>query len=416
MLRLKLRQFVLFDLERDLSTFCILPWIHLSIHPDGKVYTCCFSTGSGAIGQINRLSELDAIVNSEEQNKLRKRMIAGQASEKCNYCYTKESLGATSERQRYNKLFADKKDNLLAQTNVDGHLSSFAYLYWDIRFSNTCNFRCRTCSPALSSSWLKDFNKLYPEQKTVSQAGGFIAASAVKDLELHADKVEEIYFAGGEPLIMKEHYDLLEYLIQKGRTNIRLKYSTNLSTLSFSNRSILELWKHFPKILLAVSVDEIEARGEYIRKGFKWDVFLENIRDIKKSLPTVELFLSPTISIFNVMRLPEIHSYFVENKIVQRDQFFINILQSPEYYSIQNLSEDLKVKVEEKYKKYIKNNWSDEMPRDSKWRTDLDFLSVLSLMNAKKPNENMRKQFLDTTRALDKIRDEDFRKIFPELF
>ena len=105
-----------------------------------------------------------------------------------------------------------------------------------------------------------------------------------------SEEIEEVYFAGGEPLMMKEHYDLLQRLIDLGKVGcFCCVYNTNLSQLYLKDRSVLKLWGRFKNIIVSASIDGLDKQVEYVRKGLSWNRFVENMRTIAAELPHVKL-------------------------------------------------------------------------------------------------------------------------------
>ena len=97
------------------------------------------------------------------------------------------------------------------------------------------------------------------------------------------DKVEYIHFAGGEPLITDEHYKVLEKLIERGRTDITIRYSTNFNQLKYKKYDVIEMWKHFKHIQLMTSLDDYGDRYNYIRNGGEWNNVIENYKKLKEA-------------------------------------------------------------------------------------------------------------------------------------
>lgn len=116
------------------------------------------------------------------------------------------------------------------------------------------------------------------------------------------DEVEEIYFAGGEPLLSEDHYLVLEEIIRRKRTNIKITYNTNLSQLSAHGRDVIDLWKKLDQVIVYPSIDSIGAQGEYIRSGFKWEQFETNFTKIKNYVGC----LHSVLSTYNVYSIPDL--------------------------------------------------------------------------------------------------------------
>ena len=213
------------------KTFCILPWIHLHIWPNGITYPCCLTTNDYVLGNTNSSSFIE-LWNSSRMKELRQNIIAGKPTTGCSRCYEHEIQGYKSLRQNMNKDF----QHLFSRTKLtkeDGTVDNIYMAYMDIRFSNICNFKCRTCGPELSSFWVDDAISLgrCPQDQLKLLKIKNTLDELWQDMEEWIDTVERIYFAGGEPLIMDEHYKILEYLINIGKTNIIIYYNTNFSNL-----------------------------------------------------------------------------------------------------------------------------------------------------------------------------------------
>ena len=111
-------------------------------------------------------------------------------------------------------------------TKADGHYDKVNMIYWDIRFSNLCNLSCRYCGTYFSSNWYDDQVALFgkPNHPKVTYAGSS-KTDAYDQLINYLPMVEQVYFAGGEPLIMEEHYKILKALIDIGKADkVRLIY------------------------------------------------------------------------------------------------------------------------------------------------------------------------------------------------
>src|SRR5690606_13564279 len=159
-------------------------------------------------------------------------------------------------------------EKFVPRTASDGSHDKVNLTYFDVRFSNICNFKCRGCSPELSSAWQSDFEKAFglsfPKYVSVSPNPKLWA-----ELHLLLETVEMAYFAGGEPLIMDDHYRVLDEFI-KMKKDVRLSYNTNLSRLTYRDKHICDYWNNFSDVQVGVSIDDMGRRGEYFRHGMEW--------------------------------------------------------------------------------------------------------------------------------------------------
>jgi radical SAM protein with 4Fe4S-binding SPASM domain len=136
--------------------FCMIPWTHMHIWPKGQVHLCCASDSTKQhLGQLSNEVTLKDIWNSSRMINIRLEMLKDNPIEECSRCYELELNGIQSMRQEQNKAFIHHFDKVI-ETATDGSLAKLNMPYMDIRFSNICNLRCRTCGPELSSKWFKD--------------------------------------------------------------------------------------------------------------------------------------------------------------------------------------------------------------------------------------------------------------------
>jgi radical SAM protein with 4Fe4S-binding SPASM domain len=253
---------------RESSAFCMMPFIHLFVSHFGTVIPCCLTPWheEQALGNVNEQS-IEEIWNGAPMRAFRRKMLRDQQDERCSQCYTNEQVGLRSMRLIYNHLYEHKIDWAL-DTSRSGKVRSAKPIFWDIRFSNLCNFRCRICGHHSSSNWFEDAKAIgETAHETKVHRGVKDFEGVMKQLEAILPDLEEIFFAGGEPLIMEEHYQLLQLFIKHGKTDVQLRYNTNFSRLSYKGEAVFDLWKHFSNVQVNASLDGEQERGEYQRKG-----------------------------------------------------------------------------------------------------------------------------------------------------
>jgi len=191
----------------DTETFCILPWIHLMMHPNGRFFSCCVSTSKEHLSSIDL--EIDEAINSEKFNQLRVDMLQGKKNTNCENCYKAEKFNGSSFRKTSNDYFKHYINDVLDNTNQDGSIKEFKMRYFDLRMSNICNFKCRTCNSGYSSNFAKEEFKLLNKKQNIIIKPKKESNYKHKILN-NLDNLEIIYFSGGEPLITEEHYTVLE--------------------------------------------------------------------------------------------------------------------------------------------------------------------------------------------------------------
>lgn len=392
------------------DNFCILPWVHMHAFPDGRAYPCCLSLMDHPVGNLKKQTMAE-VWNDNPLKNMRKNMLSDKPSKECTKCYEREEMGFFSMRNDQNKNLGHYISEV-DKTNTDGSLDEFKIRYYDIRFSNLCNLSCRSCGDIFSSNWVKESKKmgwLPKDAPNVNYAGRY-EMDMWEQLEPHLDYIENVYFAGGEPLMMKEHYNLLDALIARGRTDVRLNYNTNFSKLMFKKTDVLELWKKFDRVSIGASLDANYERGELMRRGTNWQEVVDNRKRMIEIVPNVDFFISSTLSVMNAYNIVDFHKEWVEEGLIQVQDFNVNILQDPYRYRLDILPKSMKQELTKIYKDHIA--WCE--PNDHLSRVTGGFKGAITFMNSE-DRTSFIPEFLKRTTQLDVARKENFFTIFPEL-
>lgn len=389
------------------KTFCMLGWSGINVEPNNWVRPCCeFST---PIGDSSKMT-LDEIWNSDRWKALRQNMLNGVASQDCDSCYQKEKMGRDTLRTYSNRLLADRI-NLVDHTQSDGTLDKFELAYWDIRHNNLCNLSCRSCGANQSSSWYQPAVAI----GLIKQPRSPILKAGRHDMDIfdqivkHIDSVKQIYFAGGEPSMIKEFYQILELLDSSNRHDVKLTYNINMSRLSLKDQSLLNLWKRFPDVSVGASLDGEYQRGEYLRQGLIWEDVIKNRQAMMEQCPHVDFWITSTVSIMNVLHIPEFHKSWVEQGLIQPQDFNIQLLFDPSYLRIDRCPPEMKKQIKQIYSQHL--DWL--IPKDTLGRATYGFKSVLSYIQ--QHAEFDKESFWHNVNSLDSYHKTQMLDTFPEL-
>jgi organic radical activating enzyme len=393
-------------LLKESKTFCIYPWIHLHAYPTGEAYPCCHAEmGVGQVGDCHKQT-LKEIWYGDALNELRVNMLQERKSAACTRCYEQEEAGFFSGRKSANKHHGHHIGNL---KGTPFHMS-----YWDIRFSNLCNLKCRSCGHIFSSQWYQDQAKLtggdWAQKNKVLNYAGRTETDIWEQLVPHLDYVEQIYFAGGEPLMMEEHYNILDELERRGRFDVRLIYNTNFTHVKLKDRTVFDYWKKFKSVAVGASLDGMGLRAEYIRKGTDWDQVERNRMQMLEVCPQVDFYVSPTLSIMNALHLPDFHRTWVKKGYIKPQDLNVNILQDPAHYRIDIAPMKYKQRIRMAYDEHLE--WL--RPLDSLQRATVGFESAINFMMAT-DNSALLPKFWDKTLELDRMRKENILEVIPEM-
>ena len=371
----------------DKKNLCMLPWVHLHTWPNGTVYPCCVTPMNYKAGNLND-NTLEEVYNSDLMKDIRVKMINEERHDACSRCWLQEDQGGMSMRHRANKSWTEY-EHMIDDTKEDGTVEEMKLPYWDFRFSNICNFKCRSCGPQLSTGWYT-----------------------------------EIYFAGGEPLIMEEHYRILKKLDAMGKHDVLLRYNTNFSEMRYKDLHVLEFWPKFKNVEVGASIDGMQEQGEFIRSGFNWEQFKENRNRMKETCSHVNFYVSSTISIQNAYHVVPFHHALVDGGYIDSyNSFNVNIVTEPPWLDTRILPDHHKQKLVEVYNTHIdflsdKNAWATKQGFEglrNHVSSELDPNTSSSGNHYPRKPEGLRQLFKYKMEQLDEIRKESFSETFPEL-
>jgi len=439
------------------KTFCILPWIHFATRPNGDMRLCCSANASGAghdhtVGLVKNEKGVPANFgretplsawNNDYMKSVRRIMLEGNIPNSCSKCFQEESKGVASKRVWETGSWMEDGidiDELIQQTQDDGTIPD-KLVYLDLRLGHTCNLKCVMCSPHDSSQWVGDYKKIFPVLKSTvikneiewdrKSFNNFWHENPDFWREMYAQipNLKQVYFAGGEPLMIREHKLFLEEIIRQGYADkILIRYNTNGLLL---DEEIIDLWTRFKKVKVGFSIDAMSDRNYYIRYPSDWATIERNLHRLDNTPDNIQVSIATAIQILNIKHLPD----FARWKITQnfRKVNFENVtggiqagggvvnmhlLYIPTWLSIRCLPPEDKAEVRRLFAEFA--NWLHE-----NYRQDRDFWkdnpygwrrwqAVLDFMDSE-DHTHLLPDFKEYIEKLEDLRKTNFKEIFPEL-
>jgi organic radical activating enzyme len=439
------------------NTFCVLPWIHFATRPNGDMRLCCSANASGAgsnhtVGLVKNEKGIPANFgidtpmsawNNEYMRDVRLTMLEGSIPASCKKCYDEESRGVASKRIWETATWIEDGidvQELIQQTKEDGTVPE-QLVYLDLRLGHTCNLKCVMCSPHDSSLWVADHKKVFPifqhnvlkeqMQWDQSQFNNYWHENPDFWKEMYAQipNLKQVYFAGGEPLLIKEHKKFLEEIIRQGYADkILVRYNTNGLLVT---DEIIDLWKQFKKVKVGFSIDDFGDRNYYIRYPSDWDTIVQNLHKLDNTPDNIHVSIATAIQILNIKTLPEFAKWKISQKFKKVNFsnvtsgieagggiFNMHLLYIPTFLSIKCLPEEDKAEVRKIFGEFA--NWLYEH-----YRQDADFWkhnpygwkrwqAVLDFMDSEDHTHLLPalKEYVD---KLDAVRGTNFSSYFPHL-
>jgi len=372
-----------FWLFKQSQHFCAVPWNHFEVWSTGDIRTC--SKGS-AFGNINETS-IEDILNNNKIKSIKDDLLADKLNTNCSGCHKLTTRGEHYDlRNHYNPMFKS--------FDIDyENTQAFELHGIDLHWNNTCNFKCVYCNPSQSSLIAEEQNITVRKSST---------ANIDKIIEMIVKNqyvMKEIYFSGGEPLLIKHNATLLAQIENK---ELPLRVNSNISVANDNNLVFAEI-KKFKNVLWTVSAEANSKRFEYIRNGGNWAKFTDNLENIKKLGHDLRLnsvfFIGSLATIFDNIE------YFIVNHNVT--DITINQLEGHSYLLSRNAGPELKEKTLARLEKLLASGLV--TPQSNSYYNILRCRTELQL-----PVED-NIGYIKYFDQLDHLRNTNWRNIFSEL-
>ena len=388
----------------------MLPWISLETSPIGTARPCCMAHEeiTDSQGQKYDLNQhtLQEIYSSDYMQNLRRQFRAGERPETCDRCWEEESAGRTSKRMHTQVRLKE----LYPQVDFDNDQPNQLW-FIDLKLGNICNLKCRICGSWSSSKWAEeelaymppDFKRKEHIAYKWLRQGAWPRQSTVfwENLRKLLPNIKYFEFTGGEPWMIQEHFDLLQYAVEQGYSkNIDIHYNTNATQWPTPH---FNLWKEFGRVDIAFSIDNVGDRFEYERYGANWqeaNLIIDEVHMKRNYVTNITTQLCFTINIQNVYYLDELLAWADTKGF---GDIYFNMMHSPDHMSIQRMTPRARDLVLNKLKTTF---WTSDH-----YQREID--SIIKFIEAGPGSDGQ--EFLEKMRRTDKHRNQCFADTHPEI-
>ena len=453
------------------ETYCALPWVHLSTRPNGHMRVCCTANASGVqnpdssdkvasdIGILKTDDGMPANLstmslkeawNNTYMRETRKAFMRGEKPMSCLKCFKEEDAGHRSKRQWETEKWINKLgiDSVMEGYNPETGEVPPQIRYVDLRLGSKCQLACVMCSPNDSSGWVKEHKAIHPKlenenlERTMrweKETGklAYVGASYAwhkknpmffDELYEQIPKLKQLYWAGGEPLVMKEHYEVLQKIVDDGYAGgIEVRYNSN--GIEWDD-NLFELWSHFEKVIFHFSIDDLDDRLHYIRYPATFDHLTTNMKKLD-DYPHGNLTLTTayTVQLLNIWSVPDFVKWKMEGdwKLLNSwpkggGVFDCHLAYWPPQLNCKALPQWFKDDITKKYEEFYpwmeENWWRSGAPDKESFINNKYAIKrlkgLISFMNAEDWSVRLPESAEWCYRVAEE-RNLDFNKIFPEL-
>jgi len=397
--------------DNNKKSWCVNAFHAMSANNDGSTKMCCMIKDSYnnltffpkklIIGKTSIRDNFDNTI----AKKIRNNLDNGVRDNACQLCWEEEDGGRKSKRLRDNERY-------LHEIQWQNRPPYSGLAKFELNLGNTCNIKCRTCHPSISSMWMKEAYELdHSKNISFKEYGETMKKYHQQydedspfwdDLANHLDTIKQFDFYGGEPFMSKKMWEILRICVDKGYSkDIELHYNTNGTTWPKET----ELWQHFRSINLSFSIDGIGERFEYMRFPAKWDEVCGNMqhaRNYKDTYNNMSISWCVTLSSINIFYLPEIlDEYYTSYSDLG---IYLNLVHSPSHFNIGKMPEAVKDFVIDRL---------EQIPKEYQtvWH---QLPGIIGFIKNGTYNEADWKTFISTIKKHDEYRNQDFYKTFIE--
>jgi sulfatase maturation enzyme AslB (radical SAM superfamily) len=410
------------------GVFCILPWMHLTINPQGTSRICCVATkfvGNESGPYSLQRNTLEDIWNSDYMRTVRRDIAEGRRIADCSVCHRTEDEGGASQRHVFNRRWARELgplyDTLVEESQFNDYVVSVLPLHYQLMPGNLCNLKCRMCFPVFSSQIARDrIHSVWTggtADHQVQQAppGELLShelprgpwyrddAWVRNQLLQNADQLRGLYFTGGEPLLEKQVQNIIDYLIERDvAKNVVLQMNTNCTVV---REEMIDKLLRFQRVEIGLSVDAVGAQYEYIRYPARWNVVRRNIdRWIAAGRDNWKILGGVVLQVYNLLDLVAVLDLFDS----LGRQVVVEFATFPTFLNISVLPANVRALALRRLESFVER--CRPINRDM-------LLPVISQLNGT-PNrcspESM-KTIMEFTNDLDVTRRQSVRSVHPEL-
>ena len=441
------------QLDSVSSSFCAAKWKQVTMHLQNGNTHSCHHPRTHVIPLAELKKNYRSLHNTDYKKQQRKMMLEGQRPEECDYCWRVEDSTDNSYSDRIYK----SADNWAKQ-----HIPDIVNRPWDddvnpsyveVNFGNVCNFKCSYCAPHISSQWMEEIEKYGPYPM-----GRFNNLEYLKEQNLMPinnrdynpyieafwqwwpemyNSLQHFRITGGEPLLNKNTFRVLDYIIANPNPNLEFSVNSNMNPPEeifsrFLDRiEIIIKEQKVKKFKIFTSAEAHGAQCEYIRFGMNYNQWLENIYRVYERIPEIEFTIMST---YNVLSIPSYERFLQDildikrqygSSTTDRNPMLLDIpyLRYPEHQALfiadPDMLQSIYNQVTYMYRNLEHKGWEGTANRGF-YEHEADKLKRIyemaqySIANKNEYVDTNRKNFILFVNEHDRRRNTDFIKTFPE--
>jgi organic radical activating enzyme len=428
-------------LDSKSASFCAAKWYNATIWLGSGMTTSCHHPPAHLVNIDKVAANPKLLHNTDQKKDDRRKMLAGERPQGCEYCWKIEDMGrdAISDRVYKSRIYPIKALDEAYNTswNEDVNLRTL-----EIAFDRTCQFACSYCNPAFSSTWVNDIKRNGPYESLVSDGRNHFTHTHDSsqlyrfgetnpyveaffkwwETDLHKT-LQELRITGGEPLMSGDTWKLIDWFkTNQGRSTTRLAINSNLGMDRLKLFEFIEKVKDIPHLEIYTSMESVNQQAEYIRDGLDYDLWMHNVQELLEHDHIKAVHCMCTINALCLDQLPDLLRQLLKLKQVygrERVNFTLNILRFPSFQSPLVLPDSLRTQYKEQLQDFLDCNRNNIFMHEHEFnhlQRLIDYLDVVKTPHSDAFDmpklHNDFKQFFS---QYDQRRSKNFTSTFPNL-
>ena len=429
------------ELDSISPTFCVAKWKQVTMHLESGLTHSCHHPKAHMVPLDELEKNVSALHNTKYKKSMRKRMLEGKIIPECEYCNRVEQGTSSDLSDRIYKSDSPWAKKYINEILSNGWEYNVFPSYFEVSFSSVCNCSCIYCSPTFSTSWVKHIEEFGKYPTSISSRGfdedpppkymhkeynPYIEAFWKWWPELY-ENLDFFRITGGEALLSKDTFKILDYIIENPRPESSLDINSNFCVSRKIFDKFIDKYKRISKndnrLGVFTSCEAYGEKAEYIRPGLHYDTWMENCRTYLNEIPNGRLRFMSTYNILSISSFKEflIDVLKLKQEFKMRVMIDIPVLMNPQYLQANLITKDFLNYISDSIFFMCQNiNISEWPPLSGRSFWDFETTKLIRIYNLTKDRiENKeilkaRKDFAIFIDEHDKRCGTDFLKVFPE--
>lgn len=433
-----------FKFKKKLDTvgpgFCLAKWEQVTLHLHNGTTHSCYHPMVHKIPLDELKNNPSAIHNTYHKKLQRKIMLEGGRPPECSFCWNIEDSSDKCYSDRLYKSATIAPENFEKIKNINWK-EDYNPAYVEVSFSNLCNMACCYCSPIVSSRYMEEIKKYGPYDifidgypNVLHEIKGYGDKTPI-DKDQHNPYVEAFWkwfpqlyktlknfrITGGEPLINKNTYLVLDKILENPKEGLELSINSNLSIpdsyftifLKYLDKIQNSVFKD--NFILYTSLESTGKQAEYVRYGLNFEKWVNNINNLLDNFD-IKISIMCTYNALSVSSFLEFLKLVKQFKLKNPGKFFIDIpyLEIPKFMSVLVLDEEFFIPKLNEQIEFVCNDDLFNESEKNRIKQIYDFYVHHRRKLKEKELNDLKKSFYMFFKEYDKRRNLNFLETFPE--